>query len=141
MHRLRCAHTAFLAGGLRRLRRTLYTIAAPYLVRAPCYMAVLDTCHTFPARRADLPCRLYPHHHVVGRAAPGNPPRRARRYAASWRDLRVIEVVRDASGDARAFGGRGWALICGTAPQDTQPQVVLPMLIEQTFDTAMYVTH
>ncbi|WFC95805.1 hypothetical protein MBRA1_002459 [Malassezia brasiliensis] len=60
------------------------------------------------------------------------------RYAASWRDLRVIEIVRDASGDARAFGARGWALICGTAPQTTQPQAVLPMSIEQTFDTAMF---
>ncbi|KAI3617801.1 hypothetical protein CBS9595_003710 [Malassezia furfur] len=63
------------------------------------------------------------------------------RYAASWRDLRVIEIVRDASGDARTFGARGWALICGTAPQATQPQAVLPMSIEQTFDTAMYVAH
>ncbi|WFD03979.1 hypothetical protein MOBT1_002676 [Malassezia obtusa] len=61
------------------------------------------------------------------------------RYAAAWRDLRIIEIVRDDAGDAAVFGGRGWALIRGTAPQSEQAQAVLPMAIEQSFDTTTYV--
>lgn len=61
------------------------------------------------------------------------------RYAAAWRSLRVCDVVRHPSGEAAQFGGRGWALICGTAPHTENAQAVLPMNIEQSFDTAMYV--
>ncbi|WFD00288.1 hypothetical protein MYAM1_003036 [Malassezia yamatoensis] len=57
-------------------------------------------------------------------------------YAASWRDLQVLDIVHDQNADLHQFGAKGWAIILGRAPQNETIQAVLPMSVEQSFDSA-----
>ncbi|WFD44211.1 hypothetical protein MPSI1_002877 [Malassezia psittaci] len=59
-------------------------------------------------------------------------------YAASWRDLQVLDIVHDQDADLNQFGANGWAIILGRAPHHEAIQAVLPMSVEQSFDSATF---
>ncbi|WFD04790.1 hypothetical protein MVES1_000114 [Malassezia vespertilionis] len=86
----------------------------------PAYPAVELLCEKYPVQRAALFQTFVD-----------------LQYAAAWCDLRAVDIPRDIQGDVYTFGGKGWAMLIGFAPDSTVPQSVLPMAIEQAFTTSM----
>ncbi|KAL4400372.1 tRNA-intron endonuclease [Malassezia pachydermatis] len=64
------------------------------------------------------------------------------KYAARWQSLDVVDLPNDSSSTATlptsTFGEQGWAVLIGLAPSSKEKQVVVPMLIEQSFTTATF---
>lgn len=64
------------------------------------------------------------------------------KYSAGWTQLSTVDIERATSpvkGYApKGFGSQGWVLICGRPRGAKSNTAVLPMLVEETMDTALF---